>query len=83
MDSGAGEALIIVKLTYTEIGYLLGICEKDMEEEAISFLAHSLSRKYKEASRERAEYKATVRAVRAINHGENKGIETLCDIDSK
>lgn len=73
---------MIVTMTYTEIGYLLSICEKDMEEDAIRFLSHSLSKKYKEALRKSDERKAIIRTAKAINRGRNKGIAALCDIDS-
>lgn len=72
---------MIVTMTQTEIDHLRDICDKDMEEDAIKFLRNSLSRKYEKALRESAEYRATIRAIKAIDRGENEGIAALCDLE--
>ncbi len=68
-------------MTQTEINYLIAICEKGMEKESINFLSNSLDKKCKEIFHRNAEYRAIIRAVKAVNKGKNEAISDLCDID--
>lgn len=55
------------------------IIDSGMQFDAISVLLQSLEEEFKEATADRADYMASLLAIRKINNGKNEAIDALCE----